>query len=170
MELKIIGSLLVLVGVSGIGISLGMKEWHRTDSLKEVKGSINIILSELLYNKSLFYEAVKKAEESSVVLKEIYKEVLKGLDNNNSVYLSWKFAFEKYKNETYLSNEEIKTITNLGQVFSSPDYNYQKSEINSFIDSMEEKIKLSSEKSIKDSKLYRSMSISIAAFVVVLLF
>ncbi len=170
MAVKIFGSICIMFGITGIGTALALKEKYRLDSFLELRKNINMLMSELLYNREMFYDAIKKIYESSVGMKKVYEEILKGLENNNSAYLSWKFAFEKYKNDLYMNSDEIERISSFANIFSSADFDYQKSEINSMADYINDKIKNSNEKWQRDIKLYRSISLSAAAFVVILLF
>ena len=170
MELKIIGSIFIIIGITGIGFCMTLKDKQRLNNLTDIKRDINMIMSELLYNKSLFYNTIDKLKNSSGQLSILYGEIIKSLDNNNSVALSWKFAFEKYKKELYIDNEESSVISGLGQVFSSPDYSYQKMEINSLIQYLDTRIETAEEKLKANSRLNRSIAMSLAAFVVVVLF
>lgn len=170
MAVKLFGSLCIMVGIMGIGSALAFKEKFRLESLMALRKNINMLISELHYNREMFYEAIKKLSEGSDEMKKVYDEILKGLDNNNSAYLSWKFAFEKFKQDLYLNRDELERIWDLGNIFSSADYNYQKSEMDSMLLYLDNKIKLSGEKFQKDIRLYRSISISAAAFVIILLF
>lgn len=170
MAVKIFGSICIMIGITGIGTALALKEKFRLESLLELRKNINMLMSELLYSREMFYDALKKIYESSTEMKKVYGEILKGLDNNNSVYLSWKFAFDKYKNDLYMNSDEIESISNFSRIFSSADYDYQKSEIDSMLSYLDDRIEKSKEKWQKDIKLYRSISLSAAAFVVILLF
>lgn len=170
MAIKIFGSICVMFGIVGTGMALALKEKFKLDNLRQLKKNINMLMSELLYNREMFYNALKKISKNSGELSVVYKEILKGLDNNNSVQLSWKYAFEKYKNDLFIDNDELETISNFGKIFSSADYSYQQSEFNNMSNYLQHKIKKSDEKWQKDFKLYRSIAITSAAFVVILLF
>ncbi len=170
MAVKLFGSVLIITGILGIGMTMAFKEKFRLDSLCELRKSINMLMSQLLYSREMLYDALVKIKESSTEMKNVYNEILKGMDNNNSASLSWKLAFEKYKNDLYMDKSEIDNISNFARIFSSSDYDYQKSEMNEMLSYLDDKIAASNEKWHKDMKLYKSISLSAAAFVVILLF
>ncbi len=167
MAAKLTGGILIIIGIMGMAMALSAKEKFRLDNLVALKGDINILMSELLYNKATFYQGIKLLKGE---LEVVYREILKGLDNNNSPEASWNYAFSSLREKIYFENDDIEELKLLGSVFSSPDYSYQRSEITAAINRLDEKIKLSREKYIKNSRLYRSISASAGAFAVVLLF
>lgn len=165
--LKIIGGLFIILGIAGVGYSVSLSQKNRIKTLSYIKGDLSIIMSELLYNKSTFYDAIKKLNSN---ISPVYDEILKALDNNNSVKTAWNFAFTKFKDKIYLCDDDLEQIKAIGLVFSSSDYGYQKSEITSFINQLEQKRNQLDIKYQKDSKLYRTIFASMAAFIVVLLY
>ena len=170
MAVKLIGSILIMLGVTGIGIAIGMREKYRLNALVELRQDINAILSKLIYSREIFYNVLKGINEDSKELKLVYDCVLKGLENNNTIELAWRFAFERYKKELYFRESDIRGIIRLGEIFSSSDIDYQSSELKLKLRELDEEIIKSRDVIDRNFKVSRSLSISIAAFIIILLF
>lgn len=167
MIYKLLGSVFIIIGILGVGMGISSGARFRIDNLKSLKHDLNILLSEILHNRSTFANAISSINSE---LSIVYKEILTGLSNNNSVQSSWAYSFNKYREKLYFTKNDVENIKQIGQIFSSPDYTYQKNELTAYIDELERNIEGLEEKYKKDIRLYRSIYTSAAALIVVLLF
>lgn len=170
MVTKIIGSIFIIIGIMGIGTALYMRDKYRLDSLSDIKRCVNIIKSELLYNKAFFYGAVEIVLENSGSVKNVFADMLNFMDKGSSVSNSWRDAFKNNKDSLYIKNDEYNSVIKLADVFSSPDCDYQKTELDYFLNTVENKIDEVNKLAESNKKLYRSISLSVAVFTVILLF
>lgn len=164
---KILGSVLIVAACFCMGYRLSVREKLRLDELIFFKGAILKIMSELEHNRATFCEAL----EASVNVKEnaIFGSVYNALKNNNSIKTAWKYAFEENSDNCYMTREDIERLAAAGEGFNSGDIVLQKKYVaNSveYINSQEEIIKNKLE---KDKKVYRSVSVTIGLFIVLLL-
>lgn len=167
MAVKLLGSLLIAFGIYIIGMSFCYKEKQRIESLAKLKSDINLLMSELIYNRSTLYNVLLTMNGC---FKPVYEEIVKGLDNNNSAELSWCFGFSKYKDRLYINKDDIEDVKKIGSVFSSPDCDYQRTELEGYTNRLEKKINYLEQIYIKNNRLYRNISVSLAMFVVIMLF
>ncbi|MGN1317668.1 MAG: stage III sporulation protein AB [Lachnospirales bacterium] len=167
MAAKFLGGFLVIFGIYIIGMSFSYKERERLKNIKALRYDINMLISELLHNRNTFYNSILLLDGR---LKPIYNEIIKGLDNNNSASLAWSFAFLKYRDMLFLKKDDINDIKNISMVFSSPDYTYQKRELESFIERLEDKIKDLETNFSKNNRICKNVTLSLAIFVVIILF
>jgi hypothetical protein len=167
MAIKLIGSILIMIGIVGIGLGILSGERFRLENLRILKRDINSMKSELLHNRSTFRTAIENQRSE---LAMVYREIVKGMENNNSVSSAWSYVFTNFKDKLSFNSEDIEDIKSLGKVFSSPDYSYQMSELDDFLQRIHNKINEAEENYNKKLKLCRSISTSVAVLVVVLLF
>lgn len=164
---KIIGSLLILLACFCMGYRLSIREKLRLNELIYIKNAITKISSELEFNRMTFLQALSSAVdiEENIIFSSIYNAV----KNNNSVKTAWKYAFEENAEDSYMTKEDIERLSAIGEGFNSGDIELQRRYVQggiSYINSQEEIIKPRLE---KDTKLYRSVSLTIGLFIVLLL-
>ncbi len=165
---KIIGAVMIIAACAGFGYRLSLKGAIRRDELTCIKNIISNIMSNLEFGRMTFEEAMVQALEN-IEENEIFDAVLKSLRNNNSIRNAWRFAFSDAKESTYLTKEDSDNISRLGEGFSSGDLTLQKKYCDNIIKYIDFQCDAIAQRSIKENKLYRSVSITIGIFIVVLL-
>lgn len=168
MALKLIGCVFIIASCLGFGYKLSIKDVIRRDELLNVKNIVNTILSNLEFNRMTFVQAVESAikdKESATM----FKDVIKGIKNNNTINKSWKYAINKNKENACFSKEDIQSIIELGEGFTSNDFNLQKIYAQNLINYIDYSVDLINKNIIKNNKIYRSVSVTIGLFIVILL-
>ena len=165
---EIIGPVMIIAACMGFGYRLSLKQILRKEELMSLKNAVSNILSNLEYGRMTFEEALSEAIED-IEDKEVYTSVIKALRNNNSIKTAWKHAFDNIRKDTYMTLEDIDRIIRLGEGFSSGDMLLQKKYCDSLIKYIDAEAESIGASSSENSKLYRSVSITIGIFIVVLL-
>ena len=164
---KILGSVLIVAACFCMGYRLSIREKLRLDELIFFRSAILKIMSELEHNRATFCEALKASVD--VEENDIFSSVYNAVKNNNAIKTAWKYAFEENSDNCYMSREDIDRLALTGEGFNSSDIALQKKYVaNSveYINSQEEIIKSKLE---RDKKVYRSVSVTIGLFIVLLL-
>ncbi len=163
---KILGSVLIVAACFCMGYRLSIKEKLRLEELVYFKAAITKILSELEHSRSTFCEALTSANaDGNDILSSVYNAV----KNNNSVKTAWKYAFEENANDCYMTREDIERIAAMGEGFNSSDIDLQKKYAADCIEYINSQEKIIAEKFERDKKVYRSVSVSVGLFIVLLL-
>lgn len=164
---KLIGSVLIVIACFSMGYRLSIREKLRLDELIFFKDTITKIMSELEHNRATFCQALIAG--GNIENNDILSSILNAIKNNNNIKTAWKYAFEENANNSYMTKMDIERLSVIGEGFSSSDIELQKKYVNNsieYINSQEELIKSKLE---KDKKVYRSVSVTIGLFIVLLL-
>lgn len=164
---KIIGGILVVAACFCMGYRISIREKLRLDELLYLKGAILKIMSETEHNRATFCEALKASV--NVEENDIFSSIYNAVKNNNAVKTAWKYAFEENANNCYMSREDIDRLSLTGEGFNSGDINLQKKYVQSSVDYINSQEELIKSKLEKDKKVYRSVSVTIGLFIVLLL-
>ena len=164
---KLIGSVLIVLASFCMGYRLSVKEKLRLEELLFFKSAVLKIMSELENNRATFCEALEASVniEDNDILGAVYNAV----KNNNTIKTAWKYAFEENAENSYMTKEDIQRLSEIGEGFNSGDIMLQKKYVDNgiaYINSQEENIKT---KYDKDKKVYRSVSVTVGLFIVLLL-
>ena len=167
MATKLIGSLLVISACFLIGYRLSIRQKLRLDELLYFKSAMEKIISELEYNRATFCDAIN----ISVNVEEnpIFSSIINAVKNNNAVKTAWRFAFEENAPNSYMTSEDIERLSKMGDGFNAGDISLQKKYVNSAIDYINAQEKIIVSKYEKDKKLYRSVSLTVGLFIVIIL-
>ena len=167
MATKLIGSLFVIGACFLIGYRLSIREKLRLDELLYFKSAILKIISELEYNRTTFCDAIN----ISVDIEEntIFNSIVNAVKNNNSVKTAWKYAFEENAKNSYMTKEDIERLSKTGEGFNTGDIELQKKYVNSAVDYINSQEKIISSNYEKDKKIYRSISLTVGLFIVIIL-
>lgn len=165
---EIIGAVMIIAACMGFGYRLSLKQVLRKEELIMVKNAVSNILSNLEYGRMTFEEALSEAVRD-IEDNEVFISVIKALRNNNSIKTAWKHSFDSCRRDTYMISEDIDHIIRLGEGFSSGDFTLQKKYCDSLIKYIDTEVEGISAKSAENSKIYRSVSITVGIFIVVLL-
>lgn len=164
---KLIGSILILTACFLIGYRLSVREKLRLEELIFFKSALMKIISELEHNRATFCEAVETAV--NVEENDIFASIINAVKNNNSVKTAWKYAFEENAVNSYMSKEDIQRLSETGGGFNSGDIELQKKYANTAIEYINSQEEIISSKYEKDKKMYRSISLTVGLFIVIIL-
>lgn len=164
---KITGSLLILAACFCMGYRLSIRSRLRLEELEDIKNAVIKINSALEFGRLTFIQALCSCAD--VESEGFFRSVYTSLKNNNSIKTAWKYAFEENAADSYMTGEDIHRLSLLCEGFSSADGKMREQCVNEcigYINSQEEIIKPQLE---RDIKLYRSVSLTIGLFIVLLL-
>lgn len=164
---KLIGAVLVLIACSAAGYRLSIREKLRLDELLYFKDAVTKIISELEHNRATFCDALS----SSVNIEdnEIFAAIYNAVKNNNGIKTAWKYAFEENADNSYMTGEDMDRLSVLGEGFSRGDIELQKKYVSNAVDYINSQEGIISQKLERDKKVYRSVSITVGLFIVLLL-
>ena len=165
---KIIGGIMIIAACMGFGYRLSIKHVLRKEELTTVRDTLSNILSNLEYGRMTFEEALAETVRDEGA-KEIFSPALISLKNGNSIKTAWKFALESCCRDTYMTDGDIESIIRMGEGVSSGDLLLQKTYADNLIKYIDKEIEGISGRMADNSKLCRSVSITIGIFIVVLL-
>lgn len=163
---KLIGSVLVLISCFFMGYRYSIREKLRLDELLFFKSSVIKIMSELEYGRVTFCEALAAADTGE---NEIFQAIYNAVKNNNGIKTAWKYAFEENGSDSYMTREDMDRLSVLGEGFGAGDIELQKKYVNNAVDYINSSESIILSKLEKDKKVYRSVSITIGLFIVILL-
>lgn len=164
---KLLGSLLVLAACFSMGYRLSIREKLRLDELLYFKSSVIKIISELEHNRATFCEAVSIAV--NIEENDIFASIYNAVKNNNSIKTAWKYAFEENADNCYMTAEDIDRLSAIGAGFNSSDIELQKKYVNNAVEYINSQENIINQRLEKDKKVYRSVSITVGLFIVLLL-
>ncbi len=164
---KVVGSLLILTACFCMGYRLSIRSRLRLEELESIKSAVIKLDSALEYERLTFIQALGRCAD--VESEGFFRSVYTALKNNNSVKTAWKYALEENSANSYMTSEDIHRLSLLGEGFESADADMRERCVKDcidYIDSREEIIKPDIE---RDIKLYRSVSLTVGLFIVLLL-
>lgn len=164
---KLLGSLLVLAACFSMGYRLSIREKLRLDELLYFKSAIIKIISELEHNRATFCEAMSTAV--NIEENDIFASIYNAVKNNNSIKTAWKYAFEENADNCYMTAEDIDRLSVIGGGFNSSDIELQKKYVNNAVEYINSQENIINQRLDKDKKVYRSVSITVGLFIVLLL-
>lgn len=164
---KFLGSILVLAACFSMGYRLSVREKFRLDELLYFKSAIIKIISELEHNRATFCEAMSMAV--NIEENDIFGSIYNAVKNNNAIKTAWKYAFEENADNCYMTAEDIERLSIIGDGFNSGDIELQKKYVNNAVEYINSQENIINQKLDKDKKVYRSVSITVGLFIVLLL-
>ena len=156
--IKYIILLLILISSTIIGKLMGNKYKDRVIELEEIKNSFNIIKTKIKFTYEPIpeiFEEVSKTLNSNI--KEIYKEALKNIGQDNELYsdnvdIAWKKAVDK--SNTNLEEEDKRIIKMMSKLLGQTDVEGQVGQIEIAEKFLEGQIEDAIAKRNKNQRLY----------------
>ena len=172
MIVKIVGSIIVIGGCYLYGQLLCVRLVKRLSVLKDLHKLGRIFKASVRYSSSDIDEVFEdiKSKVSSEV-EGFLEVILEGIKSKKVTDISkiWNEAITLKLKDYYLSNEEKTIIKRFGDTIGILDKQMQIESADLFLYEMDEKIKaLTEEIGVKD-KLYKSISIVVGIFIVLLI-
>lgn len=164
--LKLLNMILIIVICAYIGINKAKTYSLRVFKLRDLKNAFNIFKTKLEFT----YEPVK----------EIFSEISELIySNNNNIFKSYieNISKENYENawnlavaenSFSLSKEDIKIISNFGNLLGKTDLNGQIKEVELANNFLDKQITEAEELRKKNDKLYKSLGIIIGIAIVII--
>lgn len=162
MILKLIGSVMVLVSGTMIGIRMGYRLKIRLGQLKRLEKIVSMLRGEIRYNNSTIPEALRHvsmhtAKPFDAVLEEISEE-LDAFEGRTFKEI-WENAFEENKAEFCFTKEQLGNIKYLGESLGYLDKEMQLNTLDLFMEQIRADIK-DMEKTMSDNvRLYNCLGV-----------
>ena len=144
MYMKIIGSVLVIAFSTVAGFKLGNNYKERIAQLKMVKQFLILLRGEIRYHKTPIDEALKNIlGRSGDKIDIMLNTVLKGIKENDKREFKeiWRDGIIELKNNSDLSREELNRLLDFGENIGFLDVESQISNIDLYLESLDEDIK-----------------------------
>jgi stage III sporulation protein AB len=173
MIIKIIGAVLIIGGACGLGIYYGMGCEYRKRELEQLGRAFRIMYSETEFGHTHLAEICERAagvcdEKIGAVFKHFQDKLRNG--NIEDISNLWQKCVEVCLTGTHIKEEDINAIAGLGSCLGAEDISLQLKALDGIMDYLNGKRDELSAKSEKKMRLYRSTSILMGIFVVILLF
>ena len=161
-------SLAMILGISFlIGYLISKKYKDRVNELKELQIALDILENKIKFTyeplKEIFYQMKKLLKEN---VSELFGFVSKKLENEN-VELAFKNAIKESKNN--LLEEDLEVLRNLSKTLGKTEKDGQVSQIELAKTFIKTQIKKAEMEEEKNSKLYKTLGVTIGLASVILL-
>lgn len=172
MIFKIIGALLIICSTSTIGIYFSKLDKYRIEDLEELKKMFTILKNQISFS---FMPLPEAFQQISLRIKEEIAEILKETSDllerkeGESASQIWNSVWEKNKEKTYFSKEDMDMIFSFGKVLGYLDKQQQMNNIEIAVSYIEHTQHYLEKKAEKNSKIYRSMGILSGLLIAVVL-
>ena len=157
--LKIIGSVLIVLGTTAFGVEKSREFSRHRKELEELQRIFTLIQTKIGYIKLPIEELFANMQNEwlwgvSVELKSFQKR---------NFYEIWNASIDTYFRKSYLTKSELEELKQIGKHISSPEA------ICLYLLQLEEAIKNTREEEKEKKKLYQSMGILSGIFLVLVL-
>lgn len=156
---------------TSIGFLLSKRYADRLNELSDLYVLINILQNKIKFTQLPLKEIFEQIGNISVKtgVKNIFLKCSTEL-KNNKLEDSWKDAIKQEKVLLNLKNEDIETISTLGNILGKSNVEGQMNEINEFKERLSAQIKQAEEEKIKNSKMFKSLGTIVGLVIVIILF
>ncbi|WP_317367168.1 stage III sporulation protein AB [uncultured Tyzzerella sp.] len=171
MYLKIILSIVILIGFSIIGIYYSYKPIYRKNDLLEMKRALLSLASEITFFSNID-EAILNIEKNlQKPVKNIFKRFRKNLEEKRGEELAtlWSDALKNGCYETYFTREDIENINILGKIIGSLDISFNVEGLNIIIDYINSTVEILENEKNKTFKMYQSLGVLSGLMIIILL-
>jgi len=162
--------LLIIFGAStSIGNLMSRKYKNRVLELREFKNAINILETKMKFTYEPISDIFKEISQSvELNIGEFFKKSHEYL-GDYSTKEAWNKAIDDIKQRLSLNKEDIKIITDLGNLLGKTDIEGQISEIKVTSGFIETQILKAEDERRKNEKLYRSLGTIVGLAIVIIL-
>lgn len=172
MLIKALGSVLIMISSTLIGLLMAGKYKTRVQQLKGIQSHFQMIETEIFYTATPIIEVIEKlSRQSQQPLSNVYEEINKNLKKKEGESLGtiWENAFERQKNYTQFIKEDLEVIYFFGNILGTSD---RQSQIKNakLVQSQLKKLEEYAEKDwVKNEKLFRNLGILSGISIVIIL-
>jgi len=172
MLLRVIGSLAVLLGCTGLGLYYSSKEGFRISELLELKKALLILASEIEYMRTPLSIAcaniAKRTENTTHALFHMFAESLANSEGQTA-YQLWTEATTGIKAKSFMAEEDFSAIDSFGKTLGYLDKQMQQNAINYTSNYIDEKTTELQIRSNKSKRMYRSLGVICGLLITVIL-
>jgi stage III sporulation protein AB len=167
---RVLGGAFVIFACTYWGIA-SIKELHdRTDDLRAVIVSLNIMKGEIYSHLTPMRDILELLRDKGPErTKKLYSSLTKSMEQLDRRSFSELWAEAVNKSEMRFSREERNTLCQLGSFLGKYDIDEQSRVIEETITTMESYLKDSEEVRRRDSKIYGAFSLTAGIFTVIIL-
>lgn len=162
MILKLIGSVMILVSGTMLGVKMGYNLKMRLSQLKRFEKIISMLTGEIRYNNSTIPEALNHVGAHMVnPFNEILMKISEELDafEGRTFKEIWENAFEENRTKLCFTKEQLENIKHLGESLGYLDKQMQINTLDLFMEQIRTDIK-DMEKTISDNvRLYNCLGV-----------
>lgn len=148
--------------ISTLGFAFGDRYAKRVYYLRELLQSLKLLKTEVIILSNPLPVALKNvSKKSDEKINEIYSLILLDLTtkNRDEIYLSFLETKDKFKNECFLTKEDMDLFLNLGKVIGKTDRQDQDKHFTYIIDELSLTIIDAKVERDKNQKMYRSLGV-----------
>lgn len=172
MDIKILGSLLIILSGSFLGFLGSLKFSFRVKELNELIQALEFMKVEVGINKLLphIFEDLSNRENFKIAI--IFKNVLKHLKEDSYIDLenAWKFGLWDSMKGGYLKKEDLEIVENLAIMLQKSNLEGQVRNINYLIEKLKGQEKQAVLTKIKNERLFRVGGLLSSVALVIILF
>lgn len=166
--LKLAIAMLIFIVCSYVGFQYGEVFKKRSVQIREMVKSLNILQNYILYGTMPLPEAFELvAEKVNIPFSNILINLAKSLYNNDveSVYSGIVAEYKKYKEEIYLSDDDLKIMSDFFRSLGESGVYGQEKIFSLAIENLKMNVKDSDEQMKKYVKLYRYLGACIGGMI-----
>lgn len=171
MYIKVMASIMILVGFSSLGFYYAYKMVYRKSDLLEIKRAVLGLASEIKFLSSI-NEAILNIEEGlSDPIKSIFVTFRGNMKNRRGeeLYILWSDAIKTGSTKTYLTKEDKQNIMIIGKVIGGIDKEFSIEGLNIVIEYIDVNVKEIDREKNKNMKMYQSLGIFSGLILIILL-
>ena len=172
MFLRIIACALIVAGCTYIGIMFAARSKKRVVQLGEFKKALNQLEFDIDFlNITLAESFDKLANNSEGTFRRVFSQIAGSVRKNRcqSMAMVWKYAIQKYRDEIFLSDDEINIIIDFSKNLGSGDREKEKNNIKLATMRLSVAESEAREETNKNAKMYRGLGVLSGLFIVILL-
>lgn len=172
MFLKIFGLLIIFMACSFGGVLLGNNFIKRENELKDLERALTELENQILYiHEPLPFAFKSVGERNKGNIKSLFYETSELLSNGEvkDVYNALKVSFEKLNEYLAMKEDDKNLVLNLGKSLGALDKEGHRKIFELCLKELKVRIEESHEESLKNSKMYRCIGISIGLTIIIFL-
>lgn len=173
IKAKLLGSLLIIVATTFVGIEYSRKYIERLKNLIYIQNCIQMLETEIVYASNQLPDAFENIYiKGNKKVSFLFKDTIEYLSANNdkSLFESFKHSIEKSKFKLFLQDDDIEVLLSLGRVLGTSDIFDQEKHFKTTIMNLEINQKDAKENRDRNAKMYRSLGVLFGTALVLILY
>ena len=172
MLLRIIGSLAVLAGCTGLGLYFSSKDGFRIGELLEFKKALLILSSEIEYMRTPLNTAcgniARRVALTAQTMFQRFAELL-ALSEGETAYQLWATSLNGIREKSFIAPEDYDVLDGFGKTLGYLDKQLQQNAINFAVNYIDEKVAALQTAGDKSKRMYRSLGVICGLLITVVL-
>ena len=172
MLLRIIGSMAVIIGCTGLGLYYSSKEGFHISELLEFKKALLVLSSEIEYMRTpLNIACANIAKRTAHTTGAMFARFAQLLANSEgeTAYQLWAAALDGIKDKSFLAAEDFGVLDGFGKTLGYLDKQMQQSAIDFAVNYIDEKVTALQTAGSKSKRMYRSLGVICGLLITVVL-